>query len=119
MGKIVDFDPGKHRKRKLKSGAPTFPSHYVRRRSAPRSKGGSIPGILVVGALALFGISQYVSPIPGCDIKGNISYRSGEHIYHVPGKEYYSETRVDFLSGERWFCSEDAAREAGWRKAYR
>ncbi|APG87563.1 succinoglycan biosynthesis protein (plasmid) [Sinorhizobium americanum CCGM7] len=73
----------------------------------------------MIAAIALFAISQFVSPIPGCDIKGNMSYRTGERIYHVPGQEYYSQTRIDFLSGERWFCSEEAAREAGWRKAGR
>jgi len=73
----------------------------------------------MVAAIVLFAVTEYVSPIPGCDIKGNISYPSGEHIYHIPGQEYYSETRVDFLKGERWFCSEEAARAAGWRKAYR
>jgi hypothetical protein len=52
----------------------------------------------------------------GCNFKGNIS-RSGERIYHVPGQRFYSETRIDLLRGERWFCSEEAAREAGWRKA--
>lgn len=53
-----------------------------------------------------------------CVIKGNISQRTGEHIYHVPGQEYYERTRVDEDAGERWFCSEDEAEEAGWRKAY-
>lgn len=83
-----------------------------------RRKRSSIPGIAVAAAIALFGVSEYVSLIPGCDIKGNISYNSGERIYHVPGQEYYSETRVNYLDGERWFCSEEAAREAGWRRAY-
>lgn len=53
-----------------------------------------------------------------CDIKGNISYNSGERIYHVPGQTYYDETVIDEAYGERWFCSESAAVSAGWRKAY-
>lgn len=53
----------------------------------------------------------------GCDIKGNISVNTGERIYHVPGQEYYSDTRIDWLKGERWFCSEIAARQASGRKA--
>ncbi|TIP06454.1 MAG: hypothetical protein E5X72_01680 [Mesorhizobium sp.] len=52
----------------------------------------------------------------GCDIKGNINDR-GEHIYHVPGQEYYSATRINPARGERWFCSEWEAWWAGWRKA--
>lgn len=53
----------------------------------------------------------------GCNIKGNISVNTGERIYHVPGQENYSETRINWFKGERWFCSEIAARQAGWRKA--
>lgn len=53
-----------------------------------------------------------------CNIKGNIS-SSGEHIYHVPGGEYYSRTKISPSKGERWFCSEAEARAAGWRKSKR
>lgn len=53
-----------------------------------------------------------------CLIKGNIS-RSGEHIYHVPGGNYYDRTRIDTSKGERWFCSEAEARAAGWRRSRR
>ncbi|MBP2236147.1 hypothetical protein J2Z31_002661 [Sinorhizobium kostiense] len=87
-------------------------------RSRPRRKSSRIPRIAIPAAIALFGVSEYVPLIPGCDIKGNISQNSGERIYHLPGQEYYSQTRVSYLHGERWFCSEEAAREAGWRKAY-
>ncbi|MDJ1632179.1 MULTISPECIES: sunset domain-containing protein [Rhizobium] len=52
-----------------------------------------------------------------CNIKGNISYNSGEKIYHMPGQEYYVETLITYSKGERWFCSESEARAAGWRKA--
>jgi hypothetical protein len=51
-----------------------------------------------------------------CAIKGNIS-AAGERIYHVPGQRYYAITRIDTGKGERWFCSESAAREAGWRRS--
>ena len=51
-----------------------------------------------------------------CDIKGNISM-SGEKIYHVPGQKYYDATVIDESYGERWFCTEEEARAAGWRKA--
>ncbi|CAN7577644.1 sunset domain-containing protein [Mesorhizobium sp. LjNodule214] len=52
----------------------------------------------------------------GCDIKGNIN-EWGEHIYHMPGQEYYSATRINPARGERWFCSQWDAWWAGWRKA--
>jgi len=54
-----------------------------------------------------------------CLIKGNISYRTGEKIYHVPGQENYSDTVIDTSKGESWFCTESEAVAAGWRKAKR
>ena len=48
-----------------------------------------------------------------CAIKGNIS--SSGKIYHVPGSRSYAKTNVDESSGERWFCTEEEARAAGWR----
>ena len=53
-----------------------------------------------------------------CDIKGNIS-GSGKRIYHVRGGQYYARTRIDTSRGERWFCTEDEARAAGWRRSRR
>jgi len=53
---------------------------------------------------------------PGCVIKGNNS-SSGERIYHVPGQRYYDKTLINGLQGERWFCTEQEAIAAGWRKA--
>lgn len=52
----------------------------------------------------------------GCTIKGNIS-SNGEKIYHASGCSYYEKTVIDETRGERWFCSEDEAVAAGWRKA--
>lgn len=70
------------------------------------------------------------TPIPGggngaCDfsggaepkIKGNISVSSGEKIYHVPGGEFYDQTVIDESKGERWFCTEQEAIDAGWRRS--
>ena len=51
----------------------------------------------------------------GCPIKGNISDRG--KIYHPPWSPAYSRTRVNLAKGERWFCSESEALEAGWRPA--
>jgi endonuclease YncB( thermonuclease family) len=51
-----------------------------------------------------------------CLIKGNISSKN-ERIYHVPGTSWYNKTKIDTAKGERWFCSEDEAQAAGWRKA--
>lgn len=57
-------------------------------------------------------------PPPGCEIKGNINSAS-VRIYHVPGQQHYERTRINTARGERWFCSEGAARQAGWRRAKR
>lgn len=56
------------------------------------------------------------TPNGECNIKGNIS-TSGEKIYHLPDCGSYTKTKIDEKRGERWFCSEKEAREAGWRKA--
>jgi endonuclease YncB( thermonuclease family) len=53
-----------------------------------------------------------------CVIKGNIS-SDGERIYHVPGGQWYDETRISESKGERWFCTEAEARAAGWRRSKR
>jgi hypothetical protein len=55
----------------------------------------------------------------GCDIKGNISFDSGEKIYHVPGGEFYSSTTISPEYGERWFCTEAEAIANGWRKSFK
>jgi len=51
-----------------------------------------------------------------CNIKGNIS-SSGEKIYHTPGQYYYEKTVIDESKGEKWFCTEEEAISAGWRKS--
>lgn len=52
-----------------------------------------------------------------CNIKGNISSETGERIYHVPGQRFYAKTRISTAKGEKWFCSEDDAIAAGWRRS--
>lgn len=53
-----------------------------------------------------------------CRIKGNIS-ASGERIFHVPGQQNYERTQINEAAGERLFCTEEEAIQAGWRKAKR
>jgi hypothetical protein len=64
-------------------------------------------------------LDRFTAALPGsgCMIKGNISYNTGERIYHVPGQAYYDATRISLSRGERWFCSEADARRAGWRRS--
>jgi len=51
-----------------------------------------------------------------CRIKGNIS-RKGKRIYHLPNGQYYAATKINEGKGERWFCSESEAKDAGWRRS--
>lgn len=51
-----------------------------------------------------------------CVIKGNISAK-GERIFHRPGQPHYARTRISTSKGERWFCTAEEARKAGWRAA--
>ncbi|MBT2581761.1 thermonuclease family protein [Planococcus sp. ISL-109] len=46
-----------------------------------------------------------------CRIKGNIN-RSGDKIFHMPGTPSYEQTNP-----EQWFCTEQQARDAGFRSA--
>lgn len=78
--------------------------------------------------IGLWGIVAAVpslTPIPaqptlssssGCLIKGNIN-SEGEKIYHMPGMRDYNRTIIDESKGERWFCTEQEAIAAGWRRA--
>ena len=52
-----------------------------------------------------------------CAIKGNVS--ASGRVYHMPGQRDYDRTRIDVTRGERWFCTEEEARVAGWRRALR
>lgn len=57
-----------------------------------------------------------VTDTPSCTIKGNIS-ATKEKIFHVLGCPNYGQTVIDTTKGERMFCSEQDAKDAGWRKA--
>lgn len=52
----------------------------------------------------------------GCPIKGNIS--NNGQIYHAPWSPWYTRTQINTARGERWFCSEREALDAGWRAPY-
>ena len=88
------------------------------RKTAARwwSVAGAVAMVTVFGSVVA---AEIGSPLVGCVVKGNISIDTGERIYHVPGQKYYDATQIDLLNGERWFCSEETARAAGWRKARR
>ena len=79
---------------------------------------------LVLGGVGMALYQRRVTPSPQaittarrCAIKGNIAFRSGDKIYHVPGGEFYRDTIISQKKGERWFCTEADAVAAGWRKS--
>jgi hypothetical protein len=76
----------------------------------------AVTTLLSAVALLFSAASMQAQEAGACNIKGNVSTR-GERIYHVPGQKYYQETRISASHGERWFCSEEEARAAGWRKS--
>jgi len=54
---------------------------------------------------------------PDCVIKGNTSRNSNEKIYHFPGCSNYSRIMVEKFDGDQWFCTEEEAKKAGYKKA--
>jgi micrococcal nuclease len=46
---------------------------------------------------------------PSCSIKGNVS-SSGDKIYHTPESPWYEQTKPEMI-----FCTEDEAKQAGFR----
>ncbi|MFN0217689.1 MAG: thermonuclease family protein [Hyphomicrobium sp.] len=53
----------------------------------------------------------------GCPIKGVM--RAGEGVYAMPWSSDYVESRLRDSKGDRWFCSEQEARDAGFKPALR
>lgn len=51
----------------------------------------------------------------GCPIKGNID-AIGRRFYYLPGTKWYNIIAINTEAGERWFCYENDAMAAGWRK---
>jgi len=71
-------------------------------------------GILLISVVAVYYLYQGFSS--RCDIKGNIN-ANGEKIYHTPDCPSYEKTVINEEKGEKWFCSDEEAIKAGWRKA--
>lgn len=105
---VAQEDAAREGKRGLWAGSFTRPSDW---RNGARGKpdGYAKP---VAG-------SAPPAPVPaekrkeGCAIKGNIT-REGSKLYWVPGSRRYEQTVVTEASGERWFCTEEEAKAAGW-----
>jgi endonuclease YncB( thermonuclease family) len=92
--------------------------YAAEQRAAKTSQAGLWSGVFEKPWEWRLGKSQAAESAQGCVIKGNIS-RDGERIYHMPFQHFYSRTKIDKGKGERWFCTEQEARSAGWRRALR
>jgi endonuclease YncB( thermonuclease family) len=62
--------------------------------------------------------ADYAMKPPGCEIKGKYAFRARlagrRGVYHVPGCGSWRRT----ARPDRWFCSEEAAIAAGFRRSY-
>jgi len=54
---------------------------------------------------------------PECNIKGNIDKSENTRLYYYPGCAQYDFTIVEKDIGEKWFCTEEEAKTAGFTKA--
>jgi len=54
---------------------------------------------------------------PNCVIKGNISTENPTKFYFLPNCAPYSQIKIDAERGERYFCSEEEAEEAGFTRS--
>ena len=64
------------------------------------------------------GLSEGLTPPRDCLIKGNKSQsKISDSIFHMPGDPHYLRTKIDVKKGETWFCSEEDAIAAGFRRA--
>lgn len=87
---------------------------------------GTVPGLIIIGGVILICVviigsligwphKKAVSTCANPTIKGNISFTTGEKIYHLPSDRFYSRTIIDTSAGERMFCTTEEAQAAGWR----
>ena len=52
-----------------------------------------------------------------CLIKGNVRDDKGTKIYHLPGCFNYEKIVINEREGDKWFCTEEEAIKAGFRKS--
>ena len=78
---------------------------------------GVVLGLIAVSAAGIMSADDLLLSLSDTAQACNINIETGERIFHVPGQEYYSATKISPQYGERWFCSEAEAWAAGWRKA--
>lgn len=53
----------------------------------------------------------------GCVIKGNYHKGTKERVYHLPDCYNYTQININPNESDRWFCTEDEAKAAGFIKS--
>jgi len=95
-------------------------SDYIQNYREARGKGNGIfAGVFVEPARWRRGerlAIEIASAAGACLIKGQILV-TGARVYLLPGEARYAEAAIAADRGERWFCTEEEALAAGWRKA--
>jgi hypothetical protein len=72
--------------------------------------------ILTISNRDLISQVGLINTLKSCTIKGNID-DDGERIYHLQGREYYKQTVIEPGRGEKVYCTEEEAQNAGFRKS--
>jgi len=112
---VAEEEQARNAQRGLWSGAFIAPWDWRHRNCKTQVLGAiSVP----INAEAIL-CSASDAPSPECDIKAHVT-RKGERIYFLPGQLDYS--RLDMTKPKpdrRWFCSEEDAEAAGYRRAAR
>ena len=95
------------------------PSHHSTNEQATTTpvtfSGGTLPRPRRSPVPQICDYSGTVQPV----IKGNTDTSTSTHIYYVPGDLFYSTTVINKSHGDRWFCTEEEAVNAGWQQAKR
>lgn len=55
-------------------------------------------------------------PAVGCQIKGNLD-RLDKRWYHLPSFRHYDQVVINLEDSDRWFCSEEEAQAAGFKRS--
>jgi endonuclease YncB( thermonuclease family) len=110
---VADENTARQSHRGMWAGAFVAPWDWRTRTPKTSVLGDKAPGVSLSAMLAPID----APPDPACAIKGNVN-RSGERIFHVPGQHDYGRVKMN-SAAKRWFCSEEEAVAAGWRKARR
>lgn len=110
---VADEENARTNRRGMWKGCFSRPQefrHWSKRRSQP------------LGLSCHTDAKDKLFPVPltmpsGCEVKGTLTFRASPYrgIYHLPDAGCRSYQRA---TSNRWFCSEQDAKDAGFRRAY-